>query len=948
MIWPSSRGLGSKRFSSIMREAPTHTPRAEMTGFVRARRLFVLNLVLFFLYALLGKIGLLLGAGPGYASAIWPPAGVALGMLLLYGYGLWPGVFFGSLFLNAAMSGIFGSIDTLLSVKSVTVVVIAAGVAVQAVCARFLLARFFTFPLVIERPRDAFSFLLISAPVSCLVSATIANVSLYVTGIMPRDQVFYSWLTWWMGDSFGVLAFMPVTIIVASTLWQRSRYGQRILHSLPVTTVFTLMASIAITFVAWRAIVDNIYEKNQGNFLSLAGELEKALVYRIDSYEKSLLSGAGFFAASEDVTRDEWRRYSRWVDIGKNYPGMNGIGFIRAIPAAETDAYAAQQRGSDSPGFDIHPRETSRDERFVITYIEPHDENREAVGYDIASEKSRYYAAVRARDSGQAVITRRIHLVQDKDQGAGFLLLYPLYAWDAPVDTVEQRREAFAGWIYAPFIADKFMSDIVRSPAHEAEINLAVYDGDTVDPRHLIFTSREEDEAAMHARDRQEPMFSLRKILRVKQQMWTVVWQSTPLLEKRLNNNAPLIVLFGGMTFTSLLAMFLIVMSRRTELVQQEVQRKTQEIMASEARLRMLIRHTPAAVAMFDRQMRYIMTSDRWLRDYNLKEADIIGKSHYEVFPELMGMPEWLDHHQRVLRGESLTRDEDAWLRPDGHTEWVRWALHAWRDNDGYIGGIVMFTEVITEQKQARSELMRSNTALEEFAYAVSHDLKAPVRHMGMCAEFLQETYESAFDEEGKKFLKIIVESSAKMRAMIESLLDYARIGSGPAQFRDVDMEAVLDSARANLTAVLRESGTEVVAGRLPTVRGVEGELLRVLQNLIENAVKYRGADEHPLIRIDAVKENNFWKISVADNGIGIDPRFADKVFLLFQRLHGDDSPYTGQGIGLAICQRIVRYHGGEIYLDKTYQGGSRFVFTLPDYAETVSSFDGGGAVAES
>ena len=908
---------------------------------IHAGRLLLLNFLLFVLYALTGKLGLMVSAAPSYATAIWPPSGIALGMLLLYGYRLWPGVFFGSFALNAGIGGIFGDIDALLSMKTLAIFFIAAGAVLQACFGRFLLSRFFRFPLVIEQPRDALGFLLISAPISCMVSATVANTALYAVGVQNEHQALYSWLTWWMGDSFGVLAFMPITLIIASSVWPEGSKTQKILHSLPFTAILALFVSVVITFTAWRGMVGNIYDKSKGSFISLSQELEKSLLYRVDSYEKSLLGGAGFFAGSESVSRDEWRRYAEWVNIDKNYPGMNGIGFIAAVPKKNINKFIEQERASGATDFDIKP-DKNADEFFVISFVEPQAQNKEAVGLNIAFEKNRYEAAVLARDSGRTAITRRVYLVQDQERTPGFLLLHPLYERGAVLETEEQRRAAFRGWIYAPFVARKFMKDLLDNPSQEEEIYLDVYDGDTIDPKYLIFSSRDTT-----APQQQKPLFVTRKALEVKQQQWTVVWQSTPLLEKRLHSNGPLVVLFGGMTFTSLLAMFLIVMSRRTELVQQEVERKAHEIIASEGRMRMLVRHTPSAVAMFDRQMRYIMTSDRWLKDYGLKEKDIIGRSHYDVFPEILDMPEWLDHHQRCMRGEILSRDEDAWVRADGHTEWVRWALHPWRDSDGYVGGIIMFTEVITEEKRARSELLRSNTALEEFAYVVSHDLKAPVRHMGMCAEFLQETYGDKFDDEGKRFLRIITDSSVKMRGMIESLLDYARIGSNASDFKDIDLEKVLEAAKMNLTAPIAETQAEIESGRLPTVRGVEAELLRVFQNLLENAIKYRKDKTVPRIRIDAEKAGNVWHISVTDNGIGIDPRFADKVFLLFQRLHGDESPYAGQGIGLAICQRIIRYHGGQIYLDKEYEGGSRFVFTLPDYVETRSLFEGGAHAAK-
>jgi len=313
-----------------------------------------------------------------YATAIWPPSGIALGMLLLYGYRLWPGIFFGSLVLNADIGGLFDNIDLVFSTRVVVIACIACGAVLQAALGRFLLSRCFTFPLTIERPRDALSFLLISAPIGCLISASIANTALYIGGMQTYEQTLYSWLTWWMGDSFGVLAFMPMTLIVASTLWPQGGENNRILHSLPMTALLALFVSMAITFAAWRAMVENIYDKNRDSFLSISEELEKALLYRIDSYEKSLLGGAGFFAGSEHVSRDEWRRYTEWVDIDKNYPGMSGIGYIAPVPTKKLDSYIRRQRREGLPDFDVHP-EKSADESFVITYVEPYEKNLPAV-----------------------------------------------------------------------------------------------------------------------------------------------------------------------------------------------------------------------------------------------------------------------------------------------------------------------------------------------------------------------------------------------------------------------------------------------------------------------------------------------------------------------------------------------------------------------------------------
>jgi light-regulated signal transduction histidine kinase (bacteriophytochrome) len=257
--------------------------------------------------------------------------------------------------------------------------------------------------------------------------------------------------------------------------------------------------------------------------------------------------------------------------------------------------------------------------------------------------------------------------------------------------------------------------------------------------------------------------------------------------------------------------------------------------------------------------------------------------------------------------------------------------LHPWRDDAGNIGGIIMFTEIITDAKNSKAELLRSNAALEEFAYVVSHDLKAPLRHISMCASFFEESMQSKLDDESKKLLHIMRDSSEKMRVMIESLLDYSRIGRSAGEYKLVDLNSALADALVALTPQIESSGAVVQSDALPSIRGSQTEMTRVFQNFVENAIKYRREGASPVVKVKANKRDNLWEISISDNGIGIDPKFSAKIFQLFQRLHGEDSAYTGAGIGLAVCQRIIHYHGGQVWLDPDYNDGCRFVMTLPD-----------------
>lgn len=884
---------------------------------------FLHIVILAALYALTGKAGLFLAAQTEFATVIWPPSGIALGMLLVYGYRIWPGVLIGSMMINGHLAGTFVTWDTMMGAKGLGTLLTGCGAALQAVAGRYMILKIFDFPLQIEKGRDALCFLLVAGPISCLFSATVGTAALYYFLELPIEQVSTNWMAWWAGDTFGVLAFMPLVLIICSNIDKKFSGKERGLSPLPMGALLAVVLSIVATLTAWKVMMVHLEHKNQDLFASRVDEAQRALFYRLSSYQSGLLGGAGFFAGSTYVNLREWKTFVRSTEINKNYAGINGIGLIVPVEKEALDEYIASQRANGRPDFDVRP-DRNADTFFIIQYIEPEETNTEAIGLNIAFEKSRLEAAIRARDTGKPSVTKKIVLVQDAQKKPGFLMLHPVYYGDMPLNTVEERRAALHGWIYAPFMARDFM-EAGGGIENSADLFLQVYDGKTVDAESVIYSNRS-------VYNNQDPLYVTQNVVEVLGQEWTLIWSSTPKLERRIISDEPFVILFSGMAFTSLLSMFLIVISQRTEVVKREVERKTRQFVASEGRMRMLVRHTPAAVAMFDRDMRYIMTSERWIRDYNLFGKEVLGRSHYDIFPEIGAMPEWLDHHKRALAGESLSREEDVWQRADGRTEWMRWALHPWRDEKGNIGGIVMFTEIITDAKNSKAELLRSNAALEEFAYVVSHDLKAPLRHISMCASFFEESMQGQLDDESRKLLNIMRDSSEKMRIMIESLLDYSRIGRSAGEYKLVDLNQVLADALVALTPQIEACGAVVQAETLPSIRGSQTEMTRVFQNLVENAIKYRKEGVAPVIKLKSYKRDGSWEISVADNGIGIDPKFASKIFQLFQRLHGEDSAYTGAGIGLSVCQRIIHYHGGQLWLDTDYSDGCRFIFTLPDY----------------
>ncbi|MEU5654991.1 CHASE3 domain-containing protein [Streptomyces sp. NPDC047737] len=228
------------------------------------------------------------------------------------------------------------------------------------------------------------------------------------------------------------------------------------------------------------------------------------------------------------------------------------------------------------------------------------------------------------------------------------------------------------------------------------------------------------------------------------------------------------------------------------------------------------------------------------------------------------------------------------------------------------------------------AELRRSNSELEQFAYVASHDLQEPLRKVASFCQLLEKRYGTQLDERGRQYIDFAVDGAKRMQVLINDLLTFSRVGRVQQSWKPVDLGGALDRALSNLTLAVEESGATVVReDPLPELLGDSTSLTMVWQNLVGNAVKFRRTDVPCRITVGCVREGEDWHLTVADNGIGIAPEFADKVFVIFQRLHARDE-YEGTGIGLSLCRKIVEFHGGRIWLDPEPAEGTLIHFTLP------------------
>ena len=337
--------------------------------------------------------------------------------------------------------------------------------------------------------------------------------------------------------------------------------------------------------------------------------------------------------------------------------------------------------------------------------------------------------------------------------------------------------------------------------------------------------------------------------------------------------------------------------------------------------------------------------NDAILRLTERSREEIIGKPFEDLLPpefrSLIPDARKLIVGAVLLRAEpgggkkETVRTEAQLLRRNGERVDIEANISTIEDASGQPAEFLIVARDVTERKQMESQLassladlQRSNAELEQFAYVTSHDLQEPLRMITSYIQLIEGDYKGKLDADADQYIAFIVEGAIRMHTLVNDLLAYSRVGTRGEPFMPISLDSVLSAATANLEVAIEESHAVVTHDRLPTVLGDESQLIQLLQNLLGNAIKFR-SDAPPMIHVGVEKENDDWKFSVRDNGIGIDMQYAERIFSVFQRLHAREE-YPGTGIGLAVVKKIVERHKGRIWVESEPAKGSTFYFTLP------------------
>jgi PAS domain S-box-containing protein len=865
-------------------------------------------------YVVVGRLALLLAIPPGFATAVFPPVGIALAAVLLWGNRLLAGVFFGSLLLNTWTAAIAAGGLGLQALAISTG--IALGTTLQTFVGASLVRRYVRFPTPLTDERDIFLFLSLGGPIACATSASIGVSVLYLTGTISTADFWFTWLTWWVGDTIGVLIASPFMLVLFGE--PRKLWRQRTTTvAIPLAVSSAIMVAIFLQSSAWEQ------QRAELKFHEQSKLIIESVKFRFEVYNKELRSIERFFSSSTNVTRREFHSFVAGTLAA--FPGIQALEWAPRVPHDQRAAFERNLVQQGYAGFRVTERDASntlvtagvRSEYVPVTYVEPAEGNERVLGYDVSSSAVRRAALAAARDSAGAVMSGRVNLVQGRGDEAGVLIFYPLYRSSMTVSSLEERRQAVRGYAIGVIrIHDLVGTAVAPFPADTFHLQLLdITEGDTPSPLHgpADFT------VPGYARN----LVWQESWMLAGRQLQLTVWPTAVYLQSARGLQS-WSVLAGGLLLCSLLGAFLLTVSGRADKIQTLVDRRTLE-------LRSILDNAVEAIITFGEKG-------------TIESANPAGETLFGyAVHELVGMP--------ISRLIPELCEPDAAGRASaiscGHIDEV---LGRYREMRGTRRDQTVFPIEIGVSRVALpdrrvytcmihdiSERKHVERLKSEFVSTVSHELRTPVTSISGSLGLIAGGAAGALPAKVQELIGIAKNNAERLVNLINDILDIEKLEFGRVEFHMErrDLHALLQQALVQNKGYADTFGVRLtyrddLARQAPLYVEVDKyRFSQVMSNLISNAVKFSRPGGEVVMATERLGDTI--KVLVTDSGPGIPASFRPRLFQKFAQADATDTRRRGgTGLGLSIARTIVERMHGRIDCDSVVGKGTTMYFVLP------------------
>ena len=884
------------------------------------------------LYALVGEVSILLAIPPGYSAAIWPPAGIALVAMLIYGYRIWPGVFLGSFLINIWI----GFEETAILNSIFLPIMIALGAVLQALVGKYILQKFANFPNSLSNEKQVFSFFFFGGALASLVNSIWSCTALFAFGKISLSNFMVNFATWWTGDTIGVFVFAPILLVwgmAPSETWAHRRMSV----SIPIISAFVITIIVVIFGAAWERKLLK-FQFNQ-QVASLAPTLEKNL----KNYINVLEFMKGFYASSNEINRHTFKSFAeRPLYL---MPGLQALSWNPLIHNMDRAMFEKNTQNEGYPDFSITERNkdkklihaANRDHYVAVHYIEPFTKNKNAFGFDVASNLARKVALEKARDTGKAVATARITLVQETGKQFGMLVFMPVYENGETFKTIDLRREKLKGYMVGVFRGGDIINAAFKGINLDGVI-YQLYDDSAPDDKKFLHENKPSDERVYNFEEvglfggkddiGQSYAFSF------GERMWRFeVAPTFKYMELHRQQNM-WFVLLGGMIFTGLIGAFVLVLSGRNEALKGLVNEKTKSLQLSEYRLAEAQRIALLGNWEWEIQTNVIWWSDELHHIFDMKMDTPHGSfRHFHDFVhenDQLKLKEILDN--AIETHEPYSIDYRVMLA-NGEEKIIHEQAEMVLDHKNAPLRLVGTVQDVTER--TKLDKMKS-----EFISTASHELRTPLTSIKGALGLIEGGVIGGLSDDLKDMINVANRNTARLIDLVNDILDVDKLESDKMEIASdkVDMvDLIYEAVNSNqgFATLNNVEFSVTINDDNVWVKGDRNRLIQVMTNLLSNAAKFspKGAS----VDIICGCLNETVRVSVKDYGSGIPQEFRQHVFDKFaQAASSSTRENGGTGLGLNISKSLIEIHGGIIDFKTEMNVGTTFYFDLPLFQETT------------